>query len=755
MKNKVVAATFLCIGLAFSLQAQTINLPPVISWQKSLGGSGDDMANCVKPLSDSGFIIAGTSNSNNGDITGNHGQDDFCLIKLNNAGNLIWQHSYGGTSLDQAISVVRTFDGGFAVAGKSSSNNGDVTGNHGSSDYWLIKTDDQGTLQWQKSYGGSQSDVANSMESTSDSGFVMAGTSYSNDGDVSGNHSRGDAWVIKVDRNGNLQWQKTIGGSKLDIANDIEQACDSGYIVTGYSLSNDGDMAINRGQEDFMFFKLDANGNLQWLKTMGGTGGDCGSSGIQTIDGGYAICGLTHSGNYDVTDHIKDHDVWIIKTDSLGITQWTHCLGGTGGDNGVDIKQQADGTLVAGSYTVSNDHDITTNHGGRDIWLTALNTSGNLLWQKTFGGSYDDSPGNVEIISTGQYIVAGKTNSNDGDVTGNNGNSDGWIVKLSVPDNNIFYADADGDGYGDPNSVIDTSSQPLGYVIDNNDCNDSNAAVHPGAEEISNSIDDNCNGATDENLYATVTPGGTVSVCSGVVVTLTANSGSGITYQWKKGSTNIAGATNQTYSTSTPAKYKVTEANNFGYTSTSAVTTITNAANATATITPLTGLDLCNSDSVVLQANSGTGLIYQWLKGTTIIANATNQTYRATSKGTYKVLVTNSNGCSKTSAGTKVTQSCKDGSYIYGTSGDEFSIYPNPNNGQFFIDLKAHTGNDGTATIEILSNIGQLIYTEKARVVNGLLNEEVKLNITLPEGIYFVRVVMDKEMFNGQFVYQK
>jgi len=487
-KNKTIAAIFSSIILGFSLHAQTVYLPPVISWQKSLGGSGDDAANCVKPLSDGGFIVVGTSNSNNGDISGNHGQDDFCLIKLNASGNLVWQHSYGGNGYDQAISVVQTLDGGFALAGKSSSNNGDVTGNHGLSDYWLIKTDDQGAIQWQKSYGGSQSDIANSMEQTSDNGFVIAGTSYSNDEDVSGNHGMGDACVIKIDQNGNLQWEKTIGGSKLDIANNIHQSADGGYIVTGYSLSNDGDITTNKGQEDYLFFKLDANGNLQWLKTMGGSGGDCGSAAAQTIDGGYVICGLTHSEDFDVVGFMKGHDMWVIKTNSTGIAQWTRCLGGTDGDNGVDIKQQTDGTIIACGYTMSNDHDVSGNHGGRDIWLTALDTSGNLLWQKTLGGSNDDNPVNLQIISNGQYIVAGKTNSNDGDVTENQGNSDCWIVKLNVPVNTIFYADADGDGYGDPNSVINISTQPPGYVIDNTDCNDANAAINVWQRREQNGI---------------------------------------------------------------------------------------------------------------------------------------------------------------------------------------------------------------------------------------------------------------------------
>jgi len=745
------------LAFLFSISsAQTINTP-TISWQKPLGGSGDDVANCIRPTSDGGFIIAGTSDSNDGDITDNHGQDDFCLIKLNAAGDLIWQQSYGGTGGDEAISVVPTLDGGYAVAGKSSSNDSDITGNHGSSDYWLIKTNDQGIMQWQKLYGGSQADVAYFMEPTSDNGFVLAGISYSNDGDVSGNHGMGDAWIIKVDQNGNLLWQKTIGGSKLDIANDIKQSADGGYIVTGYSLSNDGDITVNKGQEDFLFFKLDANGNLQWEKTMGGSGGDCGSAGVQTIDGGYVFCGLTHSRDSDVVGHHSGHDMWVIKTNSTGVAQWTHCLGGSDADNGLDIKQQADGTILACGYTGSDDGDVTGLHGSHDIWLTALDTSGNLLWQKTLGGSNYEYPRSLQVIPTG-YIIAGKTNSNDGDVTENHGNYDCWIVKLNAVCSTVFYIDDDGDGYGNPESTVNACIAPSGYVADHTDCNDSPAnggtAIHPGASDICNSIDDNCDGTIDENaITAIVTPGGTVSKCTGVSLTLTANSGSAITYQWKKGNTDVAGATNQTYSTSAAAKYKVFESNSFGCSSTSSVTTISTIANPTSTIIPRTSLDICNTDSVVLQATGGSGLTYQWQKAASNIAGATNQSYTAAAKATYKVIVTNSSGCSKTSAGTKVTKSCKENSIIIGSITAQLLLYPNPSAGKFIVELMTEDVSAATATIEVFSEIGQRVYQEIVPMSEGNLHQEVQLQNSALTGIYFVRVVVNNQVYKGQISY--
>ncbi|HYV91261.1 MAG TPA: T9SS type A sorting domain-containing protein [Chitinophagales bacterium] len=753
------------LALLFSLaSAQTVNTPPTISWQKSFGGSGDDVPNCISPTSDGGYIIAGASNSNDGDITGNHGHNDFCLIKIDASGNLVWQHSYGSTGIEEAIGVVPALDGGFAVAGKNSLNNGDITGNHGSSDYCLIKTDGQGMIQWQKSYGGSGAEIANSMASTSDNGFVIAGKSYSNDGDVSGNHGDGDAWIIKLDQYGTLLWQKSYGGSLKDVANDVHQTTDGGYIVAGYSLSNDGDITSNYGQEDYWFFKLDANGNLEWTRSMGGTGGDTGSGVAQTLDGGYVITGLSHTmDDFDVIGSHGAHEMWVVKTDSNGSTQWTLCLGGSLGDNGKDIKQQTDGTIIACGYTESTDGDVSGLHGLNDIWLTALDTAGNLLWQKTLGGSNDEYPFNLQLLSAGQYIVAGKSNSNDGDVSVNHGGFDFWIVKLNPACNNVFYIDADGDGYGDINSMITACSAPSGYVTDHTDCNDnpaSGSAIHPAASDICNSIDDNCDGTVDENaITATVTPAGTVAICDGSSITLSANSGTAITYQWIKGSKNVSGATNQTYSANKAAGYKVKESNSFGCSSTSAVTTVNLTPRPSASIS-YTSLDLCGQSSITLTANSGTGLTWQWLKGGNNITGATNQTYSANKKGSYKVIVTNSSGCTKTSASVTVTKSCKESSNSTFAYCMQLEIFPNPAEDHTTIQFSVGVLTD---TLSQSSHIYIKVYDVSGKEIATLLDDEdldqgdhsLLLNTNqFSKGVYLVKMISDFGIENQKLIVQ-
>jgi hypothetical protein len=191
-------------------------------WQKALGGDKDESAQDMDATSDGGVIVAGgTTSSNNGDVTANHGSRDYWIVKMDADGQVQWKKILGGNADDLAQAVRQSVDGGFIIAGTSGSTNGDVTGNHGSQDFWIVKLDNGGNLQWQKTYGGSGADVPYALDLTDDGGYVIAGETYSSNGDVTGNHSSGDYWIIKIDDTGNLQWQKTYGGSAFDFAHAI------------------------------------------------------------------------------------------------------------------------------------------------------------------------------------------------------------------------------------------------------------------------------------------------------------------------------------------------------------------------------------------------------------------------------------------------------------------------------------------------------------------------------------------------------
>jgi len=322
-----------------------------------------------------------------------------------------------------------------------------------------------------------------------------------------------------------------------------------------------------------------------------------------------------------------------------------------------------------------------------------------------------------------------------------------------------YYADADGDTYGNPAVSISSASNtpPAGYVSNNTDCNDAPASggtIHIGASDICNSIDDNCNGVVDENaISATISPGGSVSFCSGSVVNLIANTGTGISYQWMKGSKNVSGATYIAYTPNKAGSYKVKETNSFGCTSTSAATTLVQISKPAASITALGNLNICGTNSVVLQANAGTNLTYQWLKNTVTISGATNQTYNATAKGTYKCIVMNSTGCSTTSNALKVTKSCKE-DLVDDLATASFNIYPNPSDGNFTVTADWNSNLNSEATVILYNALGQIVYTHKTKVTDGKLSLEIKSEASRVHGIYTLKVIAGGEQFTSRVVIQ-
>ena len=397
---------------------------PNIQWQKSLGGAYHDAAYSITQTSDGGYIVAGVAVSNNGDVTNNHGAGDYWIVKLDGSGNIQWQKSLGGSSADDAYSIQQTNDSGYIVAGASSSNDGDVTGNHGLSDYWVVKLDTGGNIQWQKSLGGSSADAAYSIQQTSDGGYIVAGASSSNDGDVTGNHGLNDYWVVKLDTVGNIQWQRSLGGSRSDKAMSIQQTHDREYIVAGLSQSDDHDVTGNRGARDWWVVKLDTSGNMQWQKSLGGSDYDVASSIQPTSDGGYIVAGDSYSNDGDVTINHGRRDYWVVKLDGNGNIQWQKSFGGPEDDVASSVQQTSDSGYVVVGWSYSN--AVT----GPDYWAVKLDVSGKLQWLKPLGGTKHDIARCIRQTSDGGYIIAGESNSNDGDVTNNHGNRDYWVVKL-------------------------------------------------------------------------------------------------------------------------------------------------------------------------------------------------------------------------------------------------------------------------------------------------------------------------------------
>ncbi|MBP6335108.1 MAG: T9SS type A sorting domain-containing protein [Bacteroidia bacterium] len=439
--NKYILLFLLIFSNLYSI---IINAQQTIVWQKSLGGSVNDVALSIQQTADTGYIVAGYTESNDSDVTVYYGNRDYWIVKLNDLGMVQWQKSFGGTDTDVPYVIQQTSDGGYVVAGYSKSDDIDVTGNHGQEDYWIVKLNSTGVLQWQKSYGGSNVDRAYAIHQTSDGGYVVAGSSNSVDGDITAHHGgisvQNDFWIIRIDSIGALLWEKSLGGGSSDVAYSIQQTTDGGFVIAGSTNSNDGDVTGLHGtpsKADCWIVKLNNNGVILWEKALGGTELDYAYFIQQTGDGGYIMAGNSGSSDGDVSFHwgsFVSNDIWIVKLDSNGFITWEKTFGGTSNEVANFIQQTLDGGYVITGYTNSNDGDLTGLHGlniDYDYWIIKLNVSGVIQWQQLYGGTGSDISHCIRQVPDGGYIIAGSSSSMNGDVTDNNGSSDFWIVKLS------------------------------------------------------------------------------------------------------------------------------------------------------------------------------------------------------------------------------------------------------------------------------------------------------------------------------------
>jgi parallel beta-helix repeat protein len=369
-------------------------------WNKTYGATGLDEARSVVQTSDGGYALAGYTSA---------GGYDFWLVKTDYSGAMQWNKTYGsGTGAEYAYSMVQTSDGGYALAGIATSFGA------GHDDFWLVKTDYSGAMQWNKTYGATGYDDASSVVQTSDGGYAVAGET---DSFGAGNF---DFWLVKTDSSGAMQWNKTYGGTLYEKASSAVQTSDGGYAVAGYTNS------FGAGSYDFWLVKTDSTGAMQWNKTYGGASTDLPSSVVQTSDGGYALAGYTNSFGAGADDF------WLVKTDSSGAMQWNKTYGGTSGDNPYSVVQTSDGGYALAGSTNS------FGAGNYDFWLVKTDSTGAMQWNKTYGGASTDNPSSVLQTSDGGYAVAGYTNSFGA------GNFDFWLIKLTP---SIIYINPDGSVY--------------------------------------------------------------------------------------------------------------------------------------------------------------------------------------------------------------------------------------------------------------------------------------------------------------------
>ncbi|MBX7108528.1 MAG: putative metal-binding motif-containing protein [Chitinophagales bacterium] len=489
-----------------SLMAQVD--PLSILWQRPVGGNLQDEIRDLKRTPDGGCVITGFSKSTDGDVAINKGDDDLLVAKMDAFGNIQWLKTYGGNGQEWGRHIELTSDGGYIIAGHATSLGDylDVTGNHGGFDYWVVKVGSQGELQWQKTLGGSLLDLGYSVQQTADGGYIAFGGVKSMDGNVTGKTTEdADYWLVRLDVNGNILWQRNIGGSKHEEGSSVEITSDHGFIISGFTDSNDKDATGNHGEDDAYIVKTDSLGNIEWARCYGGSLEDAARAAIETTDGGFVFAGYTNSEDGDVETKHDDQDIWVVKLDTAGNIIWEKAFGGGSLEYAYSIEENIDhtGYLVAG-HTGSDGGNITGNHGLYDIWAFEVDLDGKLIWQRAIGGTDNDYGRSITQSANGDYFVAGYTSSYDGEVSGKYAGEDGWVIRLKGDCfNQTYFQDADGDGFGNPSTATNTCILTPGFILNAGDCNDADAAVYPNAAEVCNGHDDDCDALSDEGVQTT------------------------------------------------------------------------------------------------------------------------------------------------------------------------------------------------------------------------------------------------------------
>ncbi len=609
--------------------------PPLLEWQKCLGGTGQDMPVHLIKGNDGNIYTLGSTGSNDGDIGQNQGSLDLWLTKQDSSGNLIWEKTYGGSNMDIGTGIVQLNGGEFVIAGYTASSNGDITGNHGNFDAWILKVDSQGNILWQKTIGGSQVDLCYQLIQLQDGGFLLGGGTYSTDGDVTGQHGDQDFWLVKLNGSGAIQWQKTIGGSGLDVCYAIQENNLGEIIACGSTNSLDGDVTGNRGTYDIFVNKLSPTGILLWSKCYGGSLQESALSISTASTGQYVVAGYSKSADGDVSDNTGFNDIWICLIDEYGNLIREKNFGGTDADIAYSVIHTADGGFLFTGGTNSNDFDIRSNRGMEDVLMLKTDCNLNLEWSQTYGGSGNDRPSCAIENTDGGYYVAAYTYSADGDISGNHGTSDFWILKMScrVPDA-TFLSSTDSTCTNGLVQFTNTSSNSTRFVWSLNN-NNFSTDLDPATHLIRRGVNiiqlksETCyySDVAHRTVYVSLPPQPQIAssspyICSGSVIKLFSSS-SGVC-QWGNGVTS--------------SSITITQGGLYELSLSKGGCTRTATINVPEHASPVFNLgadtNLCNGSSILLTAPQNM-ISYVWQDG------STQGDYLVTISGTYEVTISN------------------------------------------------------------------------------------------------------------------
>ena len=397
---------------------------PSIEWERSYGGANYDRGYCIEQTSDGGYIIAGSTQIDGGTLSYIVGNTDVWVGKINSLGDIEWVKTFDNSGREEALAVKQTSDGGFILVGYySSATNSNYNHPFHEEDVLVIKIDANGNLEWQNTYGGNLKDRANAVEIGPDGTYMVLGYTYSNDGDVKGLKGQNDVWLVNLDLNGNIIRERCFGGSMSDLGSDIKRTAD-GFVIGGVSGSNDGDVNNSSNSSgNGWVLKINNKWEVLWEKRVNNHSFDKIESVSSTSDGGVIAGGYSYSSDVENQNRYR---FYFVKFNDLGEVIWERTINTMNTGILKSISESEYGEIISVGYGT-----LDNNNNGFDYLLFVLSSEGDILWEMKFGGSKHDFANHILQTIDGGYIIAGMTESSDFHVSENNGVSDIWIVKLN------------------------------------------------------------------------------------------------------------------------------------------------------------------------------------------------------------------------------------------------------------------------------------------------------------------------------------
>lgn len=372
-----------------------------------------------------------------------------------------WEKTFGSTQSEVNHTIALNGPSGYLIANDSRANDGTAAVAKGGADVWVASLDLTGNINWQTTIGGTLDDFPKKIIKGTDNAIYVVGYSKSTDQDIPANQGDDDILLVKLDLTGNLIWAKTYGGSARDRGETILQKPNGNLLIAALSMSSNGDISSNYGSFDYIIMELDTAGNIIWEKNYGGSGTDQVRDIKKLLDGNYIMTGLSTSSNFDANSNNGSYDYLTIKFNDTGLVIWSDAEGGSGLDYAEGILPLPDSSIIVAGYSGSKNFDVDSVYSGNDIWIIKYDKNGTILWKEIYGGNADDALLDIIQLNNGDVYGIGTTSSSDGQVSSNYGSSDVWLINIATSNGSLISEK----NYGG-------SSTDQGYELLENSTND-------------------------------------------------------------------------------------------------------------------------------------------------------------------------------------------------------------------------------------------------------------------------------------------